>query len=80
MRSEWVENYNGFPPKDIQHEAIHNVGKLTEVLGGECFDNITQDEVNNLIDAHSEIPRDENLLELTEYTEEEEEEAPDPGE
>ncbi|CAI9734415.1 Hypothetical predicted protein [Octopus vulgaris] len=69
-------DYADFSPEDIQHEAVNNAAKLAKVLGGECFDDIPQDEVNNLIDAHSETLTDEDLLELTKSASE----APDPEE
>ncbi|CAI9715870.1 Hypothetical predicted protein [Octopus vulgaris] len=73
-----IQSYKGFSPEDFQHETVNNAVKLAKVLGGEGFDDITQDEVNNLIDGHSETLTDEDLLELTKSASEEEEKAPDP--
>uniref|UniRef100_A0A8C5PWV6 HTH CENPB-type domain-containing protein n=1 Tax=Leptobrachium leishanense TaxID=445787 RepID=A0A8C5PWV6_9ANUR len=39
------------------HEAVDKSVTLAKILGGEGFEDITQDEVNNLIDAHSEPDR-----------------------
>ncbi|CAI9716334.1 Hypothetical predicted protein [Octopus vulgaris] len=77
---ECVQDYKGFSLEDIQHEAVNNAVKLTKVLCGKGFDNITQDEVNNLIDAHSETLTNKDLLELMKSASKEEEEVPNPEE
>lgn len=74
---ECVHNNKGFSPEEIQQEAVNNVVSLAKKLGGEGFEDITQDEVNNLIDAHSEPLTDEDLMELTKSASEEEKEATD---
>ncbi|KAF7239066.1 Tigger transposable element-derived protein 1 [Varanus komodoensis] len=74
---ECVHDYKGFSPEEIQHEAVDKAMRLAKILGGEGFDDITQDEVNNLIDAHSEPLTNEDLLELTKSASEEEEEVKD---
>lgn len=47
--------------------------KLAKLLGVKGFDGIMQNEVNNLIDAHSEPLTEEDLLKLKSVDEEEEE-------
>lgn len=79
MQSECVQDYEGFSFEDIQHETVNNAVKLAKVLGGEGFNDITEDEVNDFIDAHSETLTDENLLELTKFVSEEGG-VPDPDE
>lgn len=70
----WLQ---GFSLKEIQHEAVDKAMRLAKILGGKGFDDITQDEVNNLINAHSEPLVCKDLLELTKSASEEEEEAGD---
>lgn len=71
-------DYKGFSPEKIQHEAVDKVVKLAKVLGSKSFDSITQDKVNNLINAHAEPLTNKDLLELTKSNSKEEVEATDP--
>lgn len=64
MWPECTHVYEGFSSDDNQLEAVNNAAKLAIILDGESFDSITQDEVNDLIDSHSETLADEDLLEL----------------
>ncbi|CAI9726601.1 Hypothetical predicted protein [Octopus vulgaris] len=73
-----MPDYENCSPEDIRYEAVYNTLKLAKVLGGERFEDITQDEVNDLIDAHSETRTDEDLLELMRYASEDEKEVPVP--
>uniref|UniRef100_A0A8C5PZV7 DDE-1 domain-containing protein n=1 Tax=Leptobrachium leishanense TaxID=445787 RepID=A0A8C5PZV7_9ANUR len=50
---ECVHDYKGLSPEEIQHEAVDKAVTLAKILGGEGFEDITQDEVNNLIDSGS---------------------------
>lgn len=45
--------------------------KLAKILGGKGFDDIMQNEVNNLIDAHCEPLTEEDLLKSASEEEEE---------
>lgn len=67
-------------PENIQHELVHNALKLAKIFGGEGFDGIMPDDVNNFIEAHSETLTEECLLKLTKSDNEEEGKAPDPVE
>lgn len=71
-----IQDYEGFSPQDIQYATDNNAMKFAKIPGGEGFDDITQNEVNNIIDTHSETATDEDLLELTQSANEEEEGAP----
>uniref|UniRef100_UPI00358E0465 tigger transposable element-derived protein 1-like n=1 Tax=Myxine glutinosa TaxID=7769 RepID=UPI00358E0465 len=54
--------------------------KLAKRLGGDGFNNMTHEDVNDLIDAHSQPLTDEDLTEMTKSaSEEEEEEQEEPG-
>lgn len=57
----------------IQHETVNNAVKMTNILGDEVFDDITQYEVTDLINVHSETLADEYLLEITKSANEDEE-------
>ncbi|XP_064106983.1 tigger transposable element-derived protein 1-like [Macrobrachium nipponense] len=39
-----VHNYTGFSPQEIQHSAINKADQLAKILGGEGFDDITEEE------------------------------------
>uniref|UniRef100_A0AAY5EK17 DDE-1 domain-containing protein n=1 Tax=Electrophorus electricus TaxID=8005 RepID=A0AAY5EK17_ELEEL len=58
-----VQDYKGFSTDKIQHAAVDKATRLAKLLGGEGFDNITEEEVNTLIDA--EPLTDADLEELT---------------
>ena len=45
--------------------------KLAQLIGGDGFDDVTHEEFNELIDAHSQALTGEDLAELTRSAEEE---------
>lgn len=65
-------------PKEIQQEAVNKGLRLAKKLCGEGFEDITQDEVNKLINANFEPLIDEDLVELMKFASEEEWESTDP--
>ncbi|XP_066953403.1 tigger transposable element-derived protein 1-like [Macrobrachium rosenbergii] len=70
-----VHDYKGFSPEEIHNGAVNKAVELAKLLGGEGFTDCTEEEVNTLIDAHSDPLTDDDLLELTESASEEEEES-----
>uniref|UniRef100_UPI00358E5639 tigger transposable element-derived protein 1-like n=1 Tax=Myxine glutinosa TaxID=7769 RepID=UPI00358E5639 len=73
---EVVHDYNGFSPEEVYHSAVDKAVKLAKLLGGDGFNNMTHEDVNELIDAHSQPLTDEDLTEMTKSASEEEEEDP----
>jgi len=72
--------YKGFTPEEINHSAVDKAVKLAKLLQGEGFEDMTSDDINDLIDAHSQPLTVEDLTELTKSaSEEEEEEQDEPG-
>ncbi|XP_060768610.1 tigger transposable element-derived protein 1-like [Neoarius graeffei] len=69
---EVVNDYEGFSPSEIQHSAINRAVILAQHLGGEGFDDITEEEVGTLIDAHGDPLTDQDLEELTKSASEDE--------
>lgn len=65
--------------EEIQHSAVDKAVKLANILGGEGFNEMTQDDVNELINAHSDPLTDEDLAKLRKSASEEEEEQGDPS-
>ncbi|KAI5100977.1 hypothetical protein C0J45_9963 [Silurus meridionalis] len=76
---ECVHDHKGFSPEETQHSAVEKAVKLAKILGGEGFDDMTTEDVNFLIDAHSDPLTDEDLAELMKSAGEEEEEQGDPS-
>lgn len=62
-------------PEEIHDEAVSKAVRLARLFGGEGFDDCTEEEVNTLIDANSDLLMEEDLLELTKSASEEVEEA-----
>ncbi|XP_064080590.1 tigger transposable element-derived protein 1-like [Macrobrachium nipponense] len=60
----------GFLPEEVHNEAVNKAVRLTKLLGGEGFDDCSEEEVT-LIDAHSDPLTDDDLLELTKSASEE---------
>ncbi|XP_066976300.1 tigger transposable element-derived protein 1-like [Macrobrachium rosenbergii] len=44
---ECVHDYKGFSPEEIQHSAINKAVQLARILGGEGFEDITEDEIGH---------------------------------
>ena len=53
--------------------------KLAQLIGGDGLDDVTHEEFNELIDAHSKALTGEDLAELTKSAEEETEDQEDPS-
>ncbi|XP_061682790.1 heterogeneous nuclear ribonucleoprotein U-like protein 1 isoform X1 [Syngnathoides biaculeatus] len=72
-----VQDYEGFSPDEICNMAVDESVKLAKLLG-EGFDDMTYENINDLVDAHSGPLSDEDLIELTnDPSEEEEDKAPE---
>ena len=76
---ECVHDYRGFSPNEIHHGAVDKSVKLAHLIGSDGFDDVTHEEVNELIDAHSQALTDKDLAELTKSAEEETEDQEDPS-
>ncbi|KHJ41998.1 hypothetical protein D918_07888 [Trichuris suis] len=61
----------GFSPYEIQYVPVDKAVTLAKLLGVEGFDDTTEEEVNTLIDAHSEPLTVADLEELTKSASEE---------
>ncbi|KFD53939.1 hypothetical protein M514_05206 [Trichuris suis] len=60
-----VHDYKGFSPDEIQHTAVDKAVKLAKLLGGEGYDDITEEDVDTLTGAHSEPLTDADLEKST---------------
>ncbi|XP_048839235.1 tigger transposable element-derived protein 1-like [Brienomyrus brachyistius] len=67
-----IHDYKGFSPEEIHNEAVSKTVILARLVGGEGFEDCTEEEVDKLIDAHSDPLTDDDLLELTKAASEEE--------
>ena len=81
---EAVNDYEGFAPDEVHHSAVNKAVMLAKVLGGDGFDDITEDEVEELIEEHGNSLSDQDLEELTrsgteDECDEDDEEAEDIG-
>ena len=70
-----THNYEGFTPDEVQHSAVDSAVRLARMVNTEGFVDMTTEEVNTLIDCHSEPLTDEDLVEMTKSASEEEEEV-----
>uniref|UniRef100_A0A3Q3KF68 DDE-1 domain-containing protein n=1 Tax=Monopterus albus TaxID=43700 RepID=A0A3Q3KF68_MONAL len=78
---EAVNDYEGFSPEEIHKNAVEKAVRLAKLLGGEGFNDMTSDDVNDLIETHSDPLTDEDLTELTKSaSEDEDDEHDDPEE
>ncbi|XP_066946921.1 tigger transposable element-derived protein 1-like [Macrobrachium rosenbergii] len=69
---DMVHDCKGFTPDEIHHSAVQKVVKLANIINDEGFIDMTEDEVNGLIDAHSDPLTDDDLVEMTKSASEEE--------
>ena len=60
---ESVNNFRGFPKVD---EQIKDILKMAREVGGEGFDDMTEDDVAEIIDSHDVEPSVEELIQLQE--------------
>lgn len=71
---EVVHDYKGFSPDEVYYSAVDKAMKLAKLLAGDDFNDMTPDDVNHLINAHSQPLMDDDLTEMTKSTGEKEEE------
>ncbi|XP_039592580.1 tigger transposable element-derived protein 1-like [Polypterus senegalus] len=78
-----VHDKKGSSAEEILHSAVDKTVRLAKLLGGEGFNYMTCDDVNELLDAHSEPLSELDLAEMTKSASEEEDdpaqEEDDPG-
>uniref|UniRef100_UPI00358EA5CD tigger transposable element-derived protein 1-like n=1 Tax=Myxine glutinosa TaxID=7769 RepID=UPI00358EA5CD len=65
--------YKGFSPDEVHHSAVDKAVKLAKLLGGDGFNDMTPDDVEELLETHSDPLTDEDLAEMTRSASEEEE-------
>lgn len=75
---ETVHTPTGCSLDEIYHSAVDAAVNLARQLGGDDFNDMTPADINALVDAHSQLPTDDDLAEMrkppSEYEGEEEEE------
>ncbi|XP_061433690.1 uncharacterized protein LOC133359240 isoform X4 [Lethenteron reissneri] len=69
-----VHDYAGFTPDEVHHSAVEKAVRLARIIRDEGFVDMTEEDVNGLIDAHSDPLTDEDLLEMMKSASEEESE------
>ncbi|XP_064090765.1 tigger transposable element-derived protein 1-like [Macrobrachium nipponense] len=74
-----VHDYDGFTPDEVHHSAVNKAVRLAWLVANEGISDMTAEDVNSLIECHSEPLTDEDLVEMTRSASEEEEEAADDG-
>ena len=57
---ECVHDNKGFSPDEIHHDAVDKSVTLTQLIGGDGFDDVAHEEFNELIDTHSQALTDED--------------------
>ena len=72
--SEVVYDDVGFTPSEIQHSAVRKSVQLAAIIGGDGFGDMTAEDVDELLDCHSEPLTDADLEDLTKSASEEEDE------
>lgn len=60
-----MQNATGSSVDELHHSAVDSAVKLAKQLGGDGVNEMTADEVNDLIDAHAQPLTDEDLAEMT---------------
>ncbi|XP_064109056.1 tigger transposable element-derived protein 1-like [Macrobrachium nipponense] len=75
-----VHDYEGFTPDEVVHSAVDKAVRLARLVANEGFSDMTAEDVDSLIDCHSEPLTYEDLVEMTRSASEEEEEAADDDE
>ncbi|XP_064103355.1 tigger transposable element-derived protein 1-like [Macrobrachium nipponense] len=70
-----VHDYEGFTPDEVHHSAVDKAVRLAQLVANEGFSDMTAEDLNSLIDCHSEPLTNEDLVEMTRSASEEEEEA-----
>lgn len=72
--SEIVYDDEGFTPAEIQHSAVRKSVQLAAIIGGDGFGDMTTEDVDELLDCHSQPLTDADLEDLTKSASEEENE------
>ena len=67
-----MNDYAGFTPDKVHHSAVDEVVKLAGRLQKDSFNDMTSEDVNGLIECHSESLTNEDLAEMTKLASEEE--------
>uniref|UniRef100_UPI0035901482 tigger transposable element-derived protein 1-like n=1 Tax=Myxine glutinosa TaxID=7769 RepID=UPI0035901482 len=57
--------YKGFSPDEVHHSAVDKAVKLAKLRGGDGFNDMTPDDVEELLETHSDPLTDEDLAEMT---------------
>ncbi|XP_068216342.1 tigger transposable element-derived protein 1-like [Palaemon carinicauda] len=70
-----VYDDKGFTPSEIQHSAIRKSVQLAAIIGGDGFGDMTTEDVDELLDCHSQPLTDADLEDLTKSASEEESEG-----
>ena len=70
-----VHDSEGFTPDEVLHSAVDKAVRLARLVATEGFSDMTTEDVNTLIECHSEPLTDEDLVERTRSVSEEEEEG-----
>ncbi|TWW77817.1 Ubiquitin carboxyl-terminal hydrolase 29 [Takifugu flavidus] len=76
---EAVQNPNGDSVNEIRRSAVGTAVNLAKQLGGDGFNDITPDDINALIDAHTHPLTDEDLAEMTKPPSEDEGQGEEEG-
>ena len=74
-----THDYEGFTADEVHHSAVHKAVRLARLVATEGFSDMTSEEVNTLIECHSNPLTDEDLVEMTKSASEEEEDVADDG-
>ncbi|GAA6226202.1 tigger transposable element-derived protein 1-like [Lates japonicus] len=69
---EAVQNPTESSLDEIHHSAVDTAVNLAKQLGGDGFNDMTPDDINALIDAHTHLLTDEDLAEMTKLPSEDE--------
>ncbi|XP_068223778.1 tigger transposable element-derived protein 1-like [Palaemon carinicauda] len=72
---EIIYDDEGFTPAEIQHSAVKKAVKLAAIPGGEGFADMITEDVDELLDCHSQELTEEDLEELTKSASEEEDDS-----
>lgn len=67
-----VHGYKGLSLDEIHHFIVDKAVKLAKLLGRDGFTDMTSEDINNLIEAHSDPLTEEDLTEMTKSASEEE--------
>ncbi|XP_067134285.1 tigger transposable element-derived protein 1-like [Centruroides vittatus] len=72
-----THDYKGFTPDEVHHFAVDKAVRLARLVANEGFSDMMTEEVNTLMECHSNLLTDEELVKMTRSVSEEEEEVSD---